>query len=128
MIKTYSPDDILKFGIYKGECMRFIFTFDPKYVEYLITHLDHFYIDITNYSHLHTQPLEKTTTEAWFGFHYADHEPYSLKEYLSEYTNLLELHYYNPPSEKNLFKFNEEVLVALSKKEQLLKEWHETQA
>ena len=44
-VTVYLPSDIVHFGKYKGEDWRFVYMFDPEYIEFLIDRKDWFAID-----------------------------------------------------------------------------------
>ena len=116
-MKQYKPSDILTFGIYKGEDLRFIYTFDPNYVEYIIKNLDHFTINLDHFKDLHTCQIDKSKIAgSYFNALEIDNEPISLRSHLIKHTNMLELHYYNTPENKNRFNFSEDTLIILTNK------------
>lgn len=48
----YKPDDKLPFGKCRGETLRDIYKFNPKYIEWLIKYVDNFFIDIGEFFEL----------------------------------------------------------------------------
>lgn len=116
-MKQYRPSDIITFGIYNGEDLRFIYTFDPSYIEYIIKNLDHFTINLDNFKDLHTCQIDKNKLAgSYFNSLSIDNELMPLRTYLKDYTNLLDLHYYNTPEKVNKFTFSEDTISILENK------------
>jgi hypothetical protein len=122
-MKTYKPTDKLTFGQYKGEDMRFVYTFDPPYVEWMILNLDHFLIDPTDYENLHTSPIDMNEMTQRLGIVTVGVQGVirnlSLREFLKEFmTELYENNYANIPEPPMLYTFSNKALSALELKTQ----------
>ena len=125
----YKLEDILPFEKYKNEEVRFVYTFDPEYIEWLIINNDYFTIDIDDFKDMHTcqMNISGVTSDERFGFvtvkvkGEAEFRTLSLREYLKEfYTDEYELNYVKIPKTVNKHIFSEKALIALEKKEYIL--------
>lgn len=119
-MKIYNPSDKLNFGKYKGEDLRFVYTFEPSYIEWLLIHSEWFLIDINKFKDINTSPLDRDMI-GYFGVVGVNGNQISLREFLTEYTNAMES-YENPPSQLNRFTFSEEAMNALAHKMEKYKE------
>lgn len=114
-MKIYKPTDTFNFGKYKGEKVDFVFTFHPEYIEWLIINSDFFAIDLDAFKTLHTCPFAQdycTDTKYYNSISvFVDGEQRicSLREYLSEFMDLYERHYLNPPKDKILHTFSDKI-------------------
>lgn len=123
-IKIYKPDDNLNFGKYKGEDLRFIYTFDPKYIEWLIINNDHFAIDINDFQNRHTFQIDISgvTSGERFGFVNVqikgeEIRNLSLREYLNEFfPSDYKNNYIDTPLNINKFELSDKVLSILKNK------------
>jgi hypothetical protein len=115
-MRLYKLTTKLHFGIYENEEMKFVYTFDPEYIEYLINKLDHFVIDINEYKDLHTCQIDKKQFESWYGTINVNGENQRLRKFLKEFTNLLEVDYEITPEKINKHLFSNETLSVLKEK------------
>ena len=115
-MKTFKPSDIFTFGKYKGEKLDFVFTFHPEYIEWLILNSDSFAIDIDAFKTIHTCPFaEEYCIESKYFNSISvsvngQYRNCSLREYLTEFMDLYENHYLNPPKDKRFHKFSEKII------------------
>lgn len=115
-MKIYRPTDIFTFGKYKNEKLDFVFTFHPEYIEWLILNNDFFVVDIELFMKLHTFPFaEECGKEAKYYNSISlsvngEHRICSLREYLTEFMDLYETEYLNPPVEKKTHKFSDLII------------------
>jgi len=120
-MKLYRPEDKINFGQYKGEEMRFIYTFDPKYVEWLIIMNAHFVIAISDFKDRHTYQIDIMDTTQRLGTVMVEEEGIirnlSLRKYLKEFfTSDYELNYISTPEKINKFHFSDRALSILKNK------------
>jgi hypothetical protein len=120
-LKTYKPTDILTFGQYKGIDMRFVYTFDPEHVQWLIINLDHFAIDLKDYANMHTCQLDINDLTQKLGVISVGSKgvirTLTLKEFLKEFmTVLYEENYLKTPLIIRKFSFSEKALTILKSK------------
>jgi len=115
--KLYKPEDKLEFGVYTGETLKFVYTFDPLYIEFIIKTVKSFSINLDKFKDLHTCQIDKESLSgAYFNSLSIDNESISIHEYLKNYTDLLEKHYYITPEKINIHKFSQETLDILKTK------------
>lgn len=124
-MRIFKPEDKLNFGKYNGEDLRFVYTFDPKYVEWLIINIDYFAIDINDFKDRHSWQMEISgiTSGERFGFamvkakHDTEIRQISLREYLKEFfPKEYQSNYIDTPAKIIRFKFSDESLIALKRK------------
>ncbi len=126
-MKIYKPTDVFSFGKYQGEKLDFVFTFHPEYIEWLILNSNFFTIDIISFKEQHTCPIAQDFgTEAKYYNSISlmvNGEPRicSLREYITEFTDLNEGHYVKPPETKHLHTFSDNIILKNSQKIELLK-------
>jgi hypothetical protein len=120
-MKIYRPDHILNFGQYKGEEMKFVYTFDPEYIDWLIINMEHFVINIDDYKNMHTCQLDIQDTTQRLGLVTVGVEGVlrnlTLREYLKEFFESIYVeNYINTPTNIKKFNFSEKALDALELK------------
>lgn len=97
--KLYGPDSILDFGKYIGECVRFVYVYDPAYIDWLILNNDEFMIFDFNFAFIHTFPISEVNSlkpEEIEEFRNKSLS-FDFRDYLKRNPELLK-HYNSPPS------------------------------
>ncbi len=121
-ISIYHPEDRIDFGKYKNEELKFIYTFEPTYIEWLIINTERFFIFHDEFIDLNTLQIPKKSWNAFYGTVNANGENLLLRDFLTEYTDLMDI-YNNPPETPKKFTFNESALSILIEKENLIRKY-----
>jgi hypothetical protein len=122
MRKIYSPEDTFNFGKYSGERCDFIYTFHPNYFEVLVSNKKYeefefmFHYEKFRYLHTFPIPIKNSLEQEGFNSFGADGEDYTMREYLEKFTNLVDIHYTNPPENKIPYVFPESTLNILKER------------
>ena len=96
-MKHYSPEDIIPFGVNKGNTLKEIYHYMPKYIEWLIKYVQEFEIDVSEFEQL-SKPviIEPESTVSKSKLRYSDHVEYSvnsMKKYLEKRGKLKEIEF-----------------------------------
>lgn len=111
---VYSPDDKVRFGKYKGEDWRFVYMFDPEYIEFLLRKKDWFVIDYLEFNKLLSSPLPKSLI-GWDGYVNIDNELIRAVDYVKNYLSSYKA-YLDPPLNPKPHDFSENYLKLIYQK------------
>ncbi len=123
-MKIYKPEDKFDFGKYKGDDIKFTYTFDPEYIQWQIINNKYFAIDINDFKDLHTFPMEVggITDSERFGFvsvteQGKEMKHYPFRSYIEHFfSEEYEQNYLKTPAIIKRFQFSETALSILNQK------------
>jgi hypothetical protein len=119
-IILYDIDDRIDFGKYKGEELKFIYTFEPSYIEWLIKNAKRFLIDIDQFQKYHCIGMP----DELIGYHNSvnvDNQILTVRQYIERYFKLMD-DYYHPPETIKPFKFSPVCIDIINKRRVLFDE------
>lgn len=82
----YKPTSILEFGRYKGETISFVYKYDPRYLEWLITYRKYFMIILSDFKHITSTPYYLNGIDAVNGKVAFNGTNIPLSKYVNEHT------------------------------------------
>lgn len=81
---------IMHHGKYKGETLRFIYIFDPEYIQWLVYHRKPFMILISDFKNYVTHSINRWHISAPKGFVSFEGKKLKLRDYIENHTNLIQ--------------------------------------
>lgn len=122
-MKKFELSDKLTFGKFKGEEIKFVYVFQPDYIEWLIQNSDWFYVDYDELKDVHTCKLPKNMVDI-FGVPTIISDPniHTMRDFLEAgYIDAMK-EYESPPEQPNRHIFSTKTIKKFEEKKRAFEE------
>ena len=116
----YGPSSKMPFGKYEGEDLKFIYVFDPSYLDWLVIKNRNIMLRLSDFKFIHTSQIPFINKLAPKGIVNFKGENFKLRDYLERHTDLMKHYLTEPEYGHNYYIFSEKALNILKHGERLL--------